>query len=67
MSYFRFFALQRLFRFVMTELKRADDVLRGPLLRHVINSVNGCSTVHAFKNQEFFIERLVLSYSPFHQ
>lgn len=52
-----FIYLYRIFRIAVRELKRIDNVTRSPLFSHVTSTVQGLSTIHAYKKTDDFITR----------
>ena len=52
-----FLALNYYFRRAVRELKRLDGTTRSPVFSHVTATVQGLSTLHAFKKMEEFNER----------
>ena len=51
-----FYLLQKHFRMTSRELKRLDGVSRSPIYNHLAETLNGISTVRAFRMQDTFLK-----------
>ncbi|XP_019629882.1 PREDICTED: multidrug resistance-associated protein 5-like [Branchiostoma belcheri] len=52
-----FYALYCLFQAIIRELRRLENTLRTPWLCHVTETLNGLTTIHAFKMDEAFVKK----------
>ncbi|XP_078661499.1 ATP-binding cassette sub-family C member 5-like [Branchiostoma floridae x Branchiostoma belcheri] len=52
-----FYALYCLFQAIIRELRRLENTLRTPWLCHVTETLNGLTTIHAFKMDAAFVKK----------
>ncbi|XP_066299993.1 ATP-binding cassette sub-family C member 5-like [Branchiostoma lanceolatum] len=52
-----FFVLYYLFQAIIRELRRLENIRRSPWLCHVTETLNGLTTIHAFKMDSAFIKK----------
>lgn len=54
-----FIFMQRIFRVVMRDLKRQENISRSPIYDHIATTIEGISSIHAFRKQEDFMEKFI--------